>query len=237
LDIPEGGEGTARGEGPSGRPVYLEIQGEILSFDLVFGREDQRPSHDVLQLADVPRPGISGEEVHRLVADGLLAQGGEELQKVAGQDRDVLRPLPERRKVDRDNVDTIEQVLAEPSGLDQFLEVPVRRREDPDVDLSLPGASDSEELAGLDHPQEQGAFIRDLKEAGLRRVGPGERPLLVPEELALQDALLERPAVDDEKWFVLPLRLLVDGLRHQFLAGPALAGDQDRQGTGGEGRP
>ena len=63
-------------------------------------------------------------------------------------------------------------------------------------------------------------------------MGPGERPLLVPEKLALQDALLERSAVDDQERLVAPLRMLVDGLRNEFFAGPALPSDED----GGIGR-
>src|SRR3990172_2812896 len=61
---------------------------------------------------------------------------------------------------------------------------------------------------------------------------PGEGPLLVPEQLALQNALLQRTAVDDQERPLFPLGVLVDGLGDQFLAGPALAGEED----GGIGR-
>ena len=108
----------------------------------------------MLELPDVPRPVVAAEELYGLLAYGLLAQRGEGVQKVSGKERDVLGTLPQRRNVDGDDIDAIKEIFSEPSGLDQFLKVLIRGREDPDVDLPLPSASNPEKPARLDDPQE-----------------------------------------------------------------------------------
>ena len=54
---------------------------------------------------------------------------------MAGQQRDVLAPLAQGRQADADNVQTMEQILAEQAILDPGFEMLVRRRNDTDVGL------------------------------------------------------------------------------------------------------
>jgi hypothetical protein len=74
--------------------------------------------------------------------------------EVLGEHRDVLLPLPERRDVDGDDAEPIQQILPESPRLHLFVHVPVGGRDDADVDaLGLPTA-DGRDLAALQHPQE-----------------------------------------------------------------------------------
>jgi hypothetical protein len=59
------------------------------------------------------------------------------------------------------------------------------------------------------------------------RRGRGEGALHVAEELGLQQVLRKRRAVHHDERLVGAQGLLVDQLGHQFLAGAALAGDED----------
>ena len=51
---------------------------------------------------------------------GLLHLLGVLREEVLGEQRDVLAPLAQRRQRDRDDVDAVEQVLAEPPVGDQL---------------------------------------------------------------------------------------------------------------------
>ena len=76
--------------------------------------------------------------------------------------------------------------------------------------------------------EEERAAVALLELADPLAVGPGERALLVAEQLALQQALRDGRAVDRQERLVGPLAVLVDGPGDQLLAGAALAEDQHR---------
>src|SRR5262249_23926146 len=62
---------------------------------------------------------------------------------------------------------------------------------------------------------------------------PGERALLVPEQLGLDELLGDRGAVDLHEGMATARRPLVDRARHQLLAAAILALDQHAAGGGG----
>jgi hypothetical protein len=66
-----------------------------------------------------------------------------------------------------------------------------------------------------------------LEEPLLRGVRPGECPANVAEQLALQQALGNRRAVDRDERIRRARSVVVEGSRHHFLAGSALAGDEN----------
>ena len=82
--------------------------------------------------------------------------------------------------------------------------------------------------------QEDGAALGLPAEAVVVAVGAGERALDVAEELALEQGLGNGAAVDGHEGPVGPVAALVDGLGDEFLAGAALAVDQDRGRGGGD---
>ena len=102
-------------------------------------------------------------------------------------------------------------------------------------------AADPLEPLLLQHPQHlrlrQRRHVADLVEeqrpagallelADPLAVGPGERALLVAEQLALQQRLGDGGAVDRQERPGGPAAVLVDGAGDQLLAGAALAEDQ-----------
>ena len=156
---------------------------------------------------------------------------------------------PQRRDLDLDHVQTVEEVLAEGLQLDQLLDVGVGGREDADVDLDRLGPSEAHEFLLLHDPQElglgleadggdlveeDGPLVGRLEQALLQGHGAGERALDVAEEVALEQVRREGAAVDRDEGGVGPVRVQVDGPGDQLLAGPALALEEDRApGRGG----
>src|SRR5262249_41536585 len=82
------------------------------------------------------------------------------------------------------------------------------------------------ELADL--VEEERAAVRFFEEAAPIRVRVGERALLVAEELALEQVLRDRAAVDRHEGHVLARRTLMDRARDELLADAALALDEHR---------
>ena len=56
------------------------------------------------------------------------------MQEQIDQDRNIVAALAERRQVERDDVESVEQIAAEPAALDLLFEIAVGRREEPNVD-------------------------------------------------------------------------------------------------------
>jgi len=73
---------------------------------------------------------------------------------MADQRLDVLGSLPQRRGVDREDVQALVEVITEPMLVHHLDEVPVRRGHQTDVDLDRPGTADAHELLLLQHAEE-----------------------------------------------------------------------------------
>jgi hypothetical protein len=82
--------------------------------------------------------------------------------------------------------------------------------------------------------EQQGAAVGLLELADPASHGAGEGPLLVAEELAFEQVLGDRRAIDADERLLRSARLAVDIARHDFLADAAFAGDQDRGVRGGD---
>ena len=139
------------------------------------------------------------------------------------------------------DVEPVEQVLAEPAGGDGLGEVHVGGGDDPAIGLDRLVAADALEPAVLEHAQQLGLHphrhVADLVEkqrplAGqlepplLLAVGPGERPALVAEQLGLEQVLGQGRAVDGHQGPAPGHVAEVDRLGHQLLAGAGFAGHQ-----------
>ena len=143
----------------------------------------------------------------------------------------------------RDDVQAVEEVLAKLAGLDGLLQVLVGGGQHAGVQFEGPCAADAVEFALLQDPQQlglhgrrhladlvqqHGAVFRNLKLALLGGNGAGERTFLVAEELALQQCVGNGGAVDGHERLVGARAVGMNGPRHQFLAGAALAANQHR---------
>src|SRR5439155_2611271 len=153
----------------------------------------------------------------------------------------VLRPLSQGRDDDRKDVQTVIEVGAEALLAHGALEVAVRGRDQPYIHLQRLRPADALELAILQHTQELGlqlerkiadldeeerASVGELETADLPRERAGERPLLVPEELAFDHTGRESGAVDLHEELVLPLAHIVDRANDELLPGTRLARNQ-----------
>ena len=89
--------------------------------------------HGVLELAHVARPVVGREQRQRLgrqAADALALLGAEAGEEAAREIGNVAGAGAKRRNRDREDVEAIEQVLAELAALHQFDQVLVGRRDE-----------------------------------------------------------------------------------------------------------
>ena len=136
------------------------------------------------------------------------------LQDVFDQRLDIFGAVAERRDDDSGDVQAVIEILAESAGGDLFGQVAVRRRDDAGIGVQGLSPADALELALLDDAEDldlgRQRQLADLVEknrasggafepAGLLAVGAGECAALVAEELALDQPLGKRPAVDADE--------------------------------------
>ena len=115
----------------------------------------------------------------------------------------VFDAFAQRRNRDRKDVQAIVEIASEQSFFDHVLEIAVGRGDNPHVHPLRAGAAKPLELALLQDSQqlrlhlrrnvadlveEQAAAVRQLESAGTADGGAGKRPLLVSEQLALEQA-------------------------------------------------
>ena len=239
-------EAPPRGGPAATAPGAADPRREELLVDArLVAREDHQPLDLVLQLPDVPRPGVGRQAPEGPVGEALAppAGGGVALEEVVHQDRQVLEALAQGRQAQGDDVEAVVEVLAEGAGGDPLREVPVGGGDDADVDRHGPGVAHGRQHALLEHPEEahlearggvtdlveeEGAPVGDLEQALLVGDGAGEAPPAVAEELALQERRRQGRAVEDHEGPERPGAVVVDGPGHQLLAGAVLPGDQHR---------
>ena len=201
-------------------------------------------AQDVLQLADIARPGIVQQCTGRLraeLAEAFVFLGREALDQLFSDLDHILATFTQRWHFDRNDVQAIVQILAEPPCPDLFGRIAVRRTNDPDIDLARLDRAD-----GLDHRRLQEAqqlglqrqihfadFIQEQRSTVGRRSSPqlvrncpGKRPFQVAEDFGFKKIFRDRAAVERDERAGAPRRLVVDRLRGQFLPGPAFATDQ-----------
>jgi ABC-2 type transport system permease protein len=196
---------------------------------------------EVAQLADVARPGTAGQLGRQLGRQGLH-QGGRE--EAAEQGQDVGAPLAQGGDQHRQHRHPEVEVLAEGAEVDHAPQVAMGGADEADVHPPVHGLAQPPHQPRLQGPQnlglhrqrqladlvdEQGSPVGRLDGPGPGLGGAGEGPLDVAEKLGLQQALRQRPAVDDDEGAARPGGGLVEGAGHQLLAGPGLALDQHRR--------
>ncbi len=162
--------------------------------------------------------------------------------------RDVLDPLTQGGNPESYRVEPVEEVIPEASVLDGILQVPVGGGDHPHIHLSchrfphpleFPVLQKAEQLhlrrrGDLpDLVQENRSSVRRLKPPLPVAHSPREGPPDMPEELALQERLGKRCAVDCEKRKAGPRTPLMNEVRQQFLPRSAFPLDQHGDGTGG----
>src|SRR6185436_8644619 len=138
----------------------------------------------------------------------------------------------------------IEEVLTKIAALYGSRQMPIRRRDDPDIDRRRAIRPYRPYLSLLDRAQKLRLGIEwqfaDLIQKERPAVGFGEETLTIrcragegtthmPEQLALEEIRRDRPTVDGDERTALAFRALVDRAREHLLAHTALAFEQNRQ--------
>src|SRR4029077_20503158 len=128
-----------------------------------------------------------------------------------GERRNVFLPVPQWRKIDVKDVKTVEKIFPQELLCYSLLHRPVSGREHPDIDQNLVIAAQSPELGVLENPQKLGlhlgwhlrdfieqqrALVCMLEPAGTPSHSAGESSLLIPEQLALNEAVWKGCTVD-----------------------------------------
>src|SRR5262249_60200288 len=106
-----------------------------------------------------------------------------------------------------------------------------RRRPAHGADLAFLQYAEQLPLRGgrqlADLVEKQRSAVRELEASDVPPVGPGERPLFVTEELALEESFGQRAAVDRHEGSGRARRSFVDRPGDLLLAGTRLAHQQD----------
>src|SRR5262245_27318382 len=222
---------------PVARPM---IRRQIAHRDQIAAAEDHGPLEDVFELTHVALPRPADERPQRVALDTETATaelGVEPVDEVVDQHRDVAATLAQGRHREVYDIETVKEILAEAAGVDLPLEVAIRARDDPGVHRGRLGTTDRQDALVLDDPQqldlklqghladlvqEEGAVAGRHEETRIRLHGGGEGAAEVTEELALEQGLGDRAAVDGHEVAVLTRARRVHGAGHQLLADSAL---------------
>ena len=129
---------------------------EHLRHDLSFGTDQDDSLHRILQLTDIARPRVIKKQLQGRFGEAhLFAVFFHELAQVVFNEQfDILITLTKRRKVDRDNVETIEEILSELSFFDHLFEVAVGRRNEAGVHRDRLRSTQALDAPLLHHPQQ-----------------------------------------------------------------------------------
>ena len=120
--------------------------------DAVALGQNDRAKYRVLELADIARPWEGRQQPQGVrcdVTNPLAFFRCKQRQKVAGQRRDIVRTLAQRRHRDRKYVQTIKQVLAETALLYVGDKIAIGRGNEPNVDFHRLARADRFDLAFL----------------------------------------------------------------------------------------
>src|SRR5262249_36648936 len=153
-------------------------------------------------------------------------------------------PFTQRGNVDREHVESIEEIASKRAGVDTRLQVAIRGRDHADIGVNGLRSTDALELALLEHPQQSDLRLRRqlanlIKEerAAFRKLETTEAPLersregalFVTEQLRADQCLRDGGTIHADEGALGPARPLVNGTGDELLPGARLAGDQDRR--------
>src|SRR5256886_9791691 len=222
-----------------------ELVRQVLRPQRGVGRDDDRALDDVPQLPHVPHPGVAAEQVERAVrdrGDALSVALGELAYEVRGEQHEIIAALGELGQADRDYGQPVIQILADPPLFDRFVQVAVGGGDEPHVNRDGAGPAQPLDLTLLcgtqdlrlqreahvdDFIEKHRAARRLLEAANFAGDRAGERALLMPEQLALEQVLRNRRAVDRDERSGRLGAVQVDGAGYDLLPRPRLALDED----------
>ncbi len=223
----------------------LLAEAQVADLDHLLRTDDAGAFHHVAQFPHVARPAVGLQRGNRGIAEaaGRAPVVLDERSKEAfGQGQHVFRTLTHGGQVEGDDVEAVEQVLAELALAHHLLEVEIGRGEDAHIGAAGHRVADALVLLVLDEAQQLGLQrqreVADLVEEQRAAIGlidpaqgafggSGERAAVVAEQLAFHQVRRQRGAVDGDEGLLRAPAPGVDGTRQLALAGAGLAEDED----------
>ncbi len=163
------------------------------------------------------------------------------LEKKSRQWNNVFLPFAKGRQIHRSDHQSVIEIFAKNVIFNVLFKVAVGGGDDPNIELGGRRAAKFFDLAVLekvhqldlqhrrqfaDFVEEKRAPLGRLKLAELRRMRFGERSFFVAKQLAFQETVGSRAAVDDDEGSVSARTVPVNRVGDNFFARAALAGDQ-----------
>src|SRR5579864_752527 len=245
------GVGHRQHSGCVGERLGKRVLGDVQA---LAGAEDDGALDHIAQFADVARPGVLDQRFHGFRGNSidLLPHPRREiLHEIADQHGDILAALAQRRDDEREDVEAVIQIHAELLIAGQRAQIAMGGGHQAEVRHQSARAAQALELAVLQHAQQfrlqlqrqvgyfvqkKRAFVRDLDPPDALADGAGERAFLVAEHFALKQSGGDGGAVQFDERPVATAAELMNGARHQLLAGAGFTLDQNR-GIGRRGGP
>ena len=150
----------------------------------------------------------------RVARDRTLHLRGDAGEHGVGEAAQIFRPLSEWGDGEFDDFEAIEEILSEPPLVHVLREVAIRGRDDSRIELPLAIFADASDLVLLERAkelhlqgqrhladlvEEQCALVGCLEQTGTVLDRAGERAARVTEQLALEERLWQRTAVDRDE--------------------------------------
>lgn len=161
------------------------------------------------------------------------------VQKMPRQQQDVAAALAQGRQMQRDDVQTVVEILAKAPGRYFAFQIPVGCGHNAYIHLFAAAAAHPLDFLFLKHAQnldlqaqvhftyfiqKDGAAVSQFKASGSGTDGVGKSAFFMAEELALQQFLGDGPAVNGNKRLCGAAAVVVQSADQQFLAGSGFAG-------------
>ncbi|OPZ77232.1 MAG: hypothetical protein BWY77_01740 [bacterium ADurb.Bin431] len=216
---------------------------QVIQVEFALARQGDHVLHDVLQLAHIARPVVllQGKEC---ITRNCLHLDRTELavlaQKMVDQQGDVLAAFAQGGNRQPDDLQAVKEILPQPLLLDQHIWIAVGGADDANIDLALLDAPQPAHLVVLQYPQQlvlqvkahlrhlvkkERPLVSGLEKPGLVDVGPGEGPLDMAEQLALEQIVGQGADSDRHKGLIPALAVIMNAPGDDLLAGAGLAVD------------
>src|ERR1700683_338715 len=217
------------------------IVGKKVEGDVGARRQHHGTFDYIFQFTHVTRPGIghqgppcSWRDVPRWAVIFLCVP----LQEEIDEQGNILFALAQRRKVDGDHIEPVEEIFAEAAVADRLSEIDVGGGDDAHIHLNFLHSAEVHEAAvlqdaenfglgiethGGDFVEEERAPVRHLKQALFGSYGAGECAFHVPEEGGLKQVGWHGASIYRYERTVVARRIQMQGFGDDFFAGAAFA--------------
>src|SRR5262245_60318085 len=177
----------------------------------------------MLKLADVARPSITHQCLHRIPINprDILAKFSlESLNEVVGEQGNIFGAIDQRRYGDREHIKSMIQIQPKFAFVDELIQPAICRCDDPHINSIRMGSTNSFEFFFLQNAQqlclrfkgkfthfveEDGATVCYFKSAEPASKSSGKGPFFVAEELALHKIMRKRCTIDSYHRLIFPL--------------------------------